>query len=207
LANEHRIASQSAALNRITPESSSLTRRIASILIGIWFGGILLVALAAPTAFRSVNSVLAAPPESVAKALKTLGPSLTRDILRYQASESNRLLFDTWGWVQLGLAVCVVILLLFLSNVGRPTLGLSIGMLLMAALMNFMLIPGISEIGRQMQASLNVRPDQLAERFRLMHYAFTAFELVVVALGTILLVLLLRGRRGSSHRRPHIEEI
>ncbi len=207
MANEQRIANHSAALNRITPESSSLTRRLAAIVISIWFGGILLVALAAPIAFRSVDKVLAAPPESVAKALKTLGPSLTREILRYQASESNRLLFDTWGWVQLGLAVAVVILLLFLSNVGRTSLGISLGMMLMAVLMNFLLIPRISEIGRQMQASMQTRPDDLVERFQLMHYGFTAFELAVVALGTILLVLLLRGRRGGGSRRPHIEEI
>jgi hypothetical protein len=116
LANDHRIANHSAALNRITPESSSLTRRLAAVVISIWFGGILLVALAAPAAFRSVDNVLTAPPESVAKALKSLGPSLTREILRYQASESNRLLFDTWGWVQLGLGLAVVILLLFLRH-------------------------------------------------------------------------------------------
>jgi hypothetical protein len=207
LANEHRIAKSPAALNRIAPESSSLTRRIAAIVISIWFGGILLVALAAPAAFRSVDSVLAAPPDSVAKAVKTLGPSLTREILRYQVSESNRLLFDVWGWLQLGLAVGVLILLLFLSNVGRTTLGISLGMTLMAALMNFLLIPGISDLGRRMQASMHARPDELAERFRLMHYGFTAFELAVVALGTVLLVLLLRGRSGDSRRRSRLEEL
>lgn len=206
---EHRTATSSSALNRIAPESSALTRRVAAVLISIWFGGILLVALSAPAAFHSVDKVLDAPTENVAKAVKTLGPTVTRNMLNYQVSEANRVLFGIWGWLQLGFALAVVLLLLFLSNVGRTALGLSGGMMLMALLMNFVLIPRISETGRQMQTSLQSRPAELADRFRLMHYGFSAFELAVVALGAMLLVLLLRSRSGSGsgHRRPHVEEI
>lgn len=207
MSSEPRTVTSSTALNRIAPESSSLTRRIAAVLVSMWLGGILMVALSAPATFRSVDGVLTSPPESVSKAVDTLGPTLTRQILHYQVSEANRMLFDAWGWVQLTLALGIVLLLLFFSNVGRMTLGLSLGMLFMAGLMNFLLIPRIAEAGRQLRASLQVQPAELAERFRLMHYGFTAFELTVVALGAMLLVLLLRGRSGiGQHRRP-VEEI
>ena len=201
------MANTPAALNRIAPESSSLTRRIAAIIISIWFGGILVIALGAPSAFRSVDNVLTSPPESVAKAVKALGPSLTREILYYQVSEANRLLFDIWGWTQIALAVAIVILLLFLSNVDRIALGLSLGMMFMAVLMNFALIPRLSETARLMRVSTKGPTAELAEQFRLMHYGFTFFELTVVALGVMLLVLLLRGRRGMGQHRRRVEEI
>lgn len=206
MSTEPRAASQSASLNRIAPESSWLCRRFAAVLIGIWLGGILLVALNAPAAFRSVDSVLASPPDSIAKAVKTLGPDLTREILQFQAGESNRMMFAIWGWTQLALAGAVVVLLLFLSNVGRTALGLSVGMLLLAALMKFLLITRIADSGTLTKTSAATAPTELAERLRLMYYGFTAFELVVVALGTVLLVLLLGGRRSGSGRR-HVEAI
>jgi len=207
LPNEQRMANAPAALNRIAPESSSLTRRIAAIIVSIWFGGILVIALGTPSAFRSVDNVLTSPPESVAKAVKALGPSLTREILSYQVSEANRLMFDIWGWAQVALAVAIVILLLFLSNVGRIALGLSLGMMFMAVLMNFALIPRLSETARLMRVSTKGPTAELAEQFRLIHYGFTFFELTVVALGVMLLVLLLRGRRGMGQHRRRVEEI
>ncbi|HEY3439595.1 MAG TPA: hypothetical protein VGK29_02540 [Paludibaculum sp.] len=206
MSTENRVAVQSASLNRIAPESSWLCRRVAAVLIGIWLGGILLVALAAPASFRSVDSVLASPPESIAKAVKALGPDLTREILQFQAGEANRSMFAIWGWAQLALAVTVVVLLLFLSNVGRTALGLAFGMMLLAALMKFLLISRIAASGSLTRPSVQTAPTELAERLRLMYYGFTAFELVVVTLSTMLLVLLLGGRRSSSSRR-HVEEI
>ena len=207
MSTDKRTAARPAVLNRIAPETSWLTRRIAAIILSIWFGGILLVALSTPSALHSVNSVLTSPPESVAKAVKTLGPGLTREILYYQAGEANRVLLDVWGWAQLGFALAVVVLLLFLSNVGRAELGLSLGMMLLAVFMIFLLIPRIAQTGRLTPASAQAASADLAEKIRLMHYGFTAFELTVVALGSMLLVLLLRGRRSSNSSRRHVEEI
>ncbi len=204
---EQQIGTPPSVLNRISPESSALVRRVTAVIIGIWFGGILLVALAAPATFRSVDSVLAAPPESVAKAVKTLGPGLTREILQFQIGEANRTLFAVWGWAQLGFGLTILILLLFMSNVGRPALGLSLAMMALAVLMNFVLIPGIADAGRGMRATLQTGPAGLAGRFRTMHIGFTVFELSVVALGSVLLFLLLRSRRGSGLRRHRNGEI
>lgn len=187
--------------NQITRESSWLARRLAATLIGIWLGGILLVALSAPATFRSVDAVLAAPPPVVEKAVEQMGPRTVRDLLHYQVSEANRQVFETWGWVQLALGGLLFLLLLFLTTVGKTQVGLSLGMLLMAVLMNSLLIPRISEIGRQMSSRTQVQPGQLEERFRLLHTGFTTFELAVVMLGTILLVLLLRSRGAAALAR------
>jgi len=198
MSNQARLARPSStALNRVPHETSSLLRRAAAILIGIWFGGILLVALAAPASFRSVDSAFAAPPEVLSSAVKTLGPSTTRELLMYQVSEANRLLFETWGWVQSGLAVTVFIILLFGTTVGRPALAATVVQLLLALLMQFFMIPRISEIGRQMRARAGVTPQEMLDKFKILHLGFTAFELAVVITGSVLLVYLLRRPSGS----------
>jgi hypothetical protein len=196
--NQARISTSSTAHNRISVETSWRTRRLAAILVSLWFGGILVVALAAPAAFRSVDAVMTAPPEVVAKTMQQIGPASMREILHYQVSEANRQLFDLWGWVQLTLGAVIFLMLLFLSTSGRATLGVSLAMLLLAALMHFLLIPRISEIGREMRAAMKAAPADALRRFQFLHLGFTAFELGVVVLGTVLLVLLLRSRGGFT---------
>ena len=203
-------ALRSSTPGRLGQESSSLVRRLAAVLIGVWFGAILVVALGAPAAFHSVDGVLASPPPSVAKAVEALGPGPTRNILRYQVSEANRMLFEIWGWVQVGLGLTVVVLLLFLSNAGRSSLWLSVAMLAMAVMMNSLLIPRMEDTGRQMAFSVHATPAELADRyqrFEWMHFGFSAFELIVVALGAILLVLLLRSRRGLRFRYRRTNDV
>jgi len=157
-----------------------------------------MVALAAPAAFRSVDEVLTAPPPTTAKLIKELGPTAVREVLQYQVGESNRLMFETWGIVQLSLGTLIFLLLLFFSSVGRPALGLSLGMLLMALLMQFIMIPRIVDTGREMRASMAARPAAVLGKFRMLHLGFTAFELAVVLLGTILLVLLLQAGAAAT---------
>lgn len=172
------------------------------MLTGAWLGAILMVALAAPAAFRSVDEVMSSPPPATAKMIKDLGPTAVREVLHYQVGEANRLMFETWGIVQMVLAGLIFLLLLFFSTVGRPALGLSLGMLLLALLMQFVMIPRIVESGRDMRASLSARPAAVMERFRMLHLGFTTFEMAVVLLGAILLILLLRNRRvGGTARR------
>lgn len=195
----------STSMNRVPYETSSLLRRAASILIGIWFGGILMVALSAPAAFRSVDTHLAAPTEATAKALKALGPTTVREILHYQVGEANRLMFESWGWVQSALGAAIFVMLLFGTTVGRPALGIALGQFLMALLMQFIMIPRITEIGRQMRSGSTGQPQDLVARFRAMHLGFTAFELAVVLLGSALLVLLLR--RAGGRRRSDSESV
>jgi len=164
-------------------------------------GAILMVALAAPAAFRSVDGVMQAPPPATAKLIKEMGPSAVREILHYQVGEANRHMFETWGVVQLVLGVAVFLPLLFFSTVSRPVLGLSLGMLLLAALMEFLMIPRIVDAGRAIRAGISGQPSAAIERFRMLHLGFTAFELAVALLGAVLLVLLLRNRRTGGFAR------
>ena len=180
---------------------SWLARRIAAMLLGIWLGGILMISVATPAAFLSVDDLLASPSATTGKALKLLGPVTVKELLFQQVGESNRSLFNFWGYTQLTLATLVFLLLLFFTTVRRPVLGLSLGMLLMALLMNVFLIPRIGAIGREIRAGTRVDPVEALEKFKLLHMGFTLFELAVALLGLILAALLLRARSKSTRMR------
>ena len=89
----------------ISPEASWLVRRLVAVLVSAWLGGILMVALSAPAAFQSVDFSLKSPPPSMLKAVKLLGEPAVHEILRFQVGEANRLMFETWGTVQLSWAL------------------------------------------------------------------------------------------------------
>lgn len=179
--------------DRISSTVSRRTRRLAVFLLGIWFGGILMLGVAAPSSFRAVDRVMAGRQEIVEIAVQKLGPVTTRDLLRFQIAETNRMMFSIWGWVQASLAVSLLLLLVFLSNAGRLSILCSALMAALAALSNFVLIPRIVELGRS-----NVKGAGSAERFELMHSGFSAFQAAILVIGLVLLFSLFRRRDRSS---------
>jgi hypothetical protein len=183
---------------RISSTVSRRSRRLAVFLLGIWFGGILLIGIAAPASFRSVDRVMAERQEIVGASVEKLGPVTTRDLLRYQIAEANRLLISIWGWVQFFLSASLLLLLVFLSNAKWLSLICSGLMAALAALSNFVLIPRIVEVGRS-----NLKGGGGAERFELMHSGFTTFQVTLLLLGLVLLLSLFRRRdtRSSSSGR------
>jgi len=181
---------------------SARSRRLLSFVIGIWFGCILLVAFGVPSSFRSVDTALSNPPPAVQTALKALGEGTVRVVLRYQISEANRFLFLLWGWMQFALGVIVFGMLLFFTKSGRVALGIGGAMFLAAVMMNFVLVPRLNEISHQMDYSETAR-QEASSGFQLLHQGFTAFEGVIVVLGSVLLGLLLAGRAVSGNDPAH----
>lgn len=183
--------------DRISSTVSRRSRRLAVFLLGIWFAGVLMIGVAPPASFRTVERLMAERPEIVDAAVEKLGPVTTRDVLRYQIAEANRMLFSIWGWAQSALAAMLLLLLLFLSNAGRFSICCAAIMAALAGLSNFVLIPRIVELGRS-----NLKDAGSAERFELMHAGFSAFQAAILAVGLVLLFSLFRRRditsRGSS---------
>lgn len=184
----------SSAYNPITSAAAVQTRRAVLFFMGLWFGGILLVALSAPAAFRSVDSVLASPPQQVSQIAHQLGGPVVRDLLRYQVAEANRAFFELWGTIQFGLGIAVFLLLLFFSHAGKPALGISVLMLILAGVLKFLLIPRISGITR----TTNWSGGDIASQFQALHGGFSAFQMTLVLLGAILLFLLFQRRSVPS---------
>ncbi len=77
------------------------TRRFVAFLLGVWLGGSLFMYVIATHNLESADRVLGSPPPAAAKILDSLGAESARLLLRYQASELNRVYFEYWGSAQL----------------------------------------------------------------------------------------------------------
>jgi hypothetical protein len=175
-------------------------RRLLILLIGIWFGSILVTVLAVPRSFHSVDVVMADPAPEAAKAIREIGPVRARMVLHHQISEANRMLLAWWGWAQMGLGLLVFGIVLFGTRSGRVAIGLAGAMLLVAVATQFLLIPRLHEISRATDFTPAMAASPNADRFLVLHRGFAAFEAVVGVLGTVLLGLLFR--RSDRSMRP-----
>lgn len=187
----------------LSDDSASFVRRFSAILLGVWLGAILMIAVAAPAAFQSVDTTLKFRTPLVTQAIRMLGEEQVHDLLRYQVGEANRHMFETWGVLQLALGAVVFVLLLFFSHVRKTGLAVSLLMLLLAAGLNWVVIPRIVETGRVLHTAQSAQARVAMQQFRTLHTAFSTFEAAVAVLAVFLLVLLLRrrgGSRGGSRR-------
>src|SRR5436190_14977206 len=101
-------------------------RRFTCFLLGVWLGGIIMMSVVATQNFRTVDSILLDPSPGASPQLKTLGHSTARMLLRWQAGEQNRRLFEMWETGQIALAMAVLFVLLFGSTEGKYALALSL---------------------------------------------------------------------------------
>ncbi|MCL4795829.1 MAG: hypothetical protein KJZ84_14815 [Bryobacteraceae bacterium] len=180
--------------DRISRRTAARTRRAVTFVLGLWCGGMLLMALLAPASLRTVDSVIRLAPPAVATVIQATTPETTRGALRYQVGEVNRTLFAIWGRMQMGAALAVLLLLVFLSNANRATVGVAGLMTLLAALMNFVLTPRIATLTRTPAAV----PGDAAGSFAFLHTSFAVFQLAVLVLIGVLFFLLFRGRRTGE---------
>jgi hypothetical protein len=181
----------------VTLETAWNVQRFASLLLAVWIGGIVTVALAAPLAFRAVDSLMANQPDMLKTAIHKIGPVPMYEVLRLLAGEVNRLLFQVFGYIQLTVAAVVFVQVVFFSNLKRVGVFLSGGMLAISGVMGFFLIPQISQVGREIQASAAAKAAG-EERFRALQLAFTSFEVGLAIVGALLLALLLQRSRLTS---------
>jgi len=80
----------------------------------------------------NVDRVLSSPPGPVAKDIEDLGIDITRQLLRYQASQFNRFLTETWGVAQIGLGAAILSAVLFTAHRSRFLIFATCVMILIA---------------------------------------------------------------------------
>ena len=174
-------------------------RRFACLLLGAWLAGILMMSLVATQNFRTVDRLLLEPSPGAAQELKTIGHEMSRMLLRWEAGEQNRRLFEIWESAQLVMAIAVLFVLLFGSTEGKYALALSLLMLVLVIVERFFLTPMMVALGRLIDfVPANVRsPDRV--KFQVLHMGYAGLEvfkaLIAVSLAGKLLV---RSRKRSS---------
>lgn len=175
------------------------SRRLAALLAGAWLAGSVFMDVVATENFRSVDRLLAAPSPQAAERIQTLGGhDAARAFLRYQVSEQNRWYFNMWERAQIGLGVLLFLSMLFGTRPDRILLLLTLVMLAVVLLMHFFLTPEIVRLGRAIDFVPHGVPSGDRTRFWTFHGAYSASELVKLAVGLALAVVLVRRRRAHA---------
>jgi hypothetical protein len=166
-----------------------MNRRTAlALTLGGWAVGTLFMWFVATQNFAAVDRILAAPPAALQSLTAGLDAADAREVLRYEASELNRLYFDRWGYAQVLLALIAVALA---WNGGRRLRAGILVATVIAVGLQFYVVPETIRIGR----SIDFQPRQpetprQAEFWRL-HNAYTGLDmlkfLIVAGCGIALL--------------------
>ena len=165
-------------------------------LLGAWLAGTLFMWAVATQNFRLVDRLLGSPAPGVSERWTPLAPGDARLLMRYQASEVNRLFFDRWGWTQLALGVALLWLVLRASS-DRQLRITAVLMLGIAAVLQFGVVPETVRLGRLLDfAPRSPAPPQAAPFWRL-HTAYTALDMLKFLLGILATVRLLIVDRRS----------
>lgn len=172
------------------------TKRLAALLLGAWLAGSLFMTAGAIGSLGAANRILKSPDLPIRQLLDPLPDDSARMLLHYVASEFNRSYFSGWELTQLALGTAV--LASFGASRNRVILTLSGFLLLLVILQHWLLTPRMNEASRAIDF---IREDAISvERaiFLRYHSAYSAFEVIKVAIMMGLSVNLLYYR---SHRR------
>jgi len=153
-----------------------------AFLLGSWSAATVFIWAMAAQNFRLVDKLLSSPAPQFQARISPLAPSDARLLMRYQASELNRLFFWRWGAVQLALGA-ILSLLLWKPPADRFLRIAALLMLLLAAVLQFLVVPETVRLGRLLDfAARSPAPPWEAPFWRL-HHAYTALDMLKFLIG------------------------
>jgi hypothetical protein len=115
------------------------------------------------------------------------------------------MLYASWGWIQLILGLGLFLLILFATPSELVLVGVSGLMAALAAVMNFLMIPRLEAISRNLELTPGPTTVPDVDHFRLLNRGFTAYESGIVVLGLVLLFFLFT-RPESAARASRLAE-
>jgi|SRR6476646_3530292 hypothetical protein len=183
-------------------------RRFACLILGVWLGGILLMAVVATQSFSTVNRLLLEPAPGASAELKTMGHETARMLLRWEAGEQNRRMFEIWETAQIAMAMAVLFVLLFGSTEGKFALTLSLLLLVLVIVQRFLLTPMMVSLGRLIDfVPPNVRsPERI--KFNVLHMGYAGLETFKCVVCLLLAgKLIVRTRRKSGQAAGDVDVI
>ena len=173
-------------------------RRIVCFLLGVWLGGGILMAWYGARSFGAVETIMSQSNPAFVVQTKSLGPAVTRMVLRYAVAEQNRWLFRNWENMQICTAVLFFCYLLFGTMEGKFSLGVMLSLLALTLLQRFLISPELGNTGR----TIEYLPGDLAAperaRFWLLHNTYLAMEALKVGFGLILGIVVMSRKHSSD---------
>jgi len=172
-------------------------------MLGFWLAGSMFMAWVATENFRAVDRLLNSAHPVATLEFRTLGPSASRLLLRYTASEQNRYLFENWEIVQIILGILFFFFLLFGTREDKFSLIVALLLLLISVAQRLAITPELTAIGRSIDF---IPPDTRSgarTKFMLLHRGYELVEVLKWIVAVALAGRLIFARR----RRPSTAEV
>jgi len=160
--------------------------------------------------FKSVERFLSDTGIRAAEDVHILGRAETRVLLRHLVAEQNRFYFEQWEWVQLGLGLCILLLLVFGSRPPKVAILLCLAMLAIVLSQRIGLTPQISRLGRVLDFTAPTLESAEKKMFWTLHGIYSGVELLKIALGVTISGLLIIRRQPDRQlfaRESELDEL
>lgn len=188
------------------------TRRLASLLLGAWLMGGLLVAFVTYTGGQTAEALLASPPAPFQKVIDTLGGvEEARPVVRYALAEFDRTIVPFWEYVEIGLGAALIIALIF--GMARRWLPVLVATLMVAItiFIRIALTPELIYLGRILDFLPIYESLEQRTRQNALHTAHLGLQGVTLFLGLFLMLYILRFKVKRKWRpktqREMLEEL
>ena len=161
---------------------------------------ILIFGFIATQNMSNVDRILNSPPGPVAKDIEDLGTDITRMLMRYQATELNRFLAETWGVAQIGLGAAVLSAMLFTAHRSKFMIFATCVMILIAIFQVAYIRPSMNALGRSfdfLPVTANLKERESYQSYAVM---FTVAEVIKLIIGFLLSGRLLFDRYGWKQK-------
>jgi hypothetical protein len=148
----------------------------------------------------NVDRILNSPPGPVAKDIEDLGTDITRMLMRYQATELNRFLAETWGVAQIGLGAAILSAVLFTAHRSKFLIFATCVMIMIAMFQVAYVRPSMNALGRSFDFLPVTAALKERESYQSYSVMYTVSEVIKLILGLLLSGRLLFDRYGWKQK-------
>ena len=171
-------------------------RRIVCFLLGVWLGGGILTSWYGVRSFGTVETIMNQSNPAFVVQTKTLGPAVTRTVLRYAVAEQNRWLFRQWENLQIAMAALFFAYLLFGTMEGKFSLSVMLAMLALTMIQRLLISPELGMTGSALQFIPREAAGPEHAKFWLLHNAYLLLEALKFGLGLVLGIIVMSRSRS-----------
>jgi hypothetical protein len=175
-------------------------RRVASLIIGAWIAGSVLIGLAARQ-FRDVEHVFHAPAPEHHEVIASLQQEPLRQVLLYHVWEKSRTIMYWWGGVQFLIGPLLIWTLLLSMRVNRLIIGAVAAMLIIAGFNQFIIGPEMTYAGRALAFG-----DGGRGRYLILNSLLIGFEILKILMGLMVAWYLFTYRSRRDTVTPALKE-
>src|SRR5262245_27451445 len=160
--------------------------------MAVWLTGTLWMALVATQNFYTIYRLLAAQPNpAFTAAIERLGQDQARFLLMYLSSELNRLFFQVWGLIQIGVGILALWFVVRIPKSATPK-WMIVSMLAISLLFAAVITPQIVVVGRSLDFVPRDPPPPQLRTFGLLHAVYTVVDGIKLILGIIVTTWLMK---------------